>query len=157
MDGERRESQVRRLEECLREVVTGRIGNRQWLFFELSRRWPELVGSRVADHAVPAWVRGEAIWIYVDGPAWMQELSLMKQDLLEKIVRSVPDLGIRDIRWLQRPIERSMPEEQPPAEKEIDPDQERDFSALLGIVRDSGCQQALFRLWQTVKRRQQES
>ncbi len=48
-------------------------------------RWEELVGADVAAHATPTSVRGGALVVTVDHPAWGSSLRLLGGDLLRRL------------------------------------------------------------------------
>lgn len=57
-----------------------------------------MVGKAIAAKARPTHYQGECLVVEVDHPAWMQELSLLKQQLLKKISREYPKIKVREIR-----------------------------------------------------------
>lgn len=63
----------------------------------LIERWPVLVGEQIAAHAQAEQLRGGRLIVRVDHSAWMQELVLLKPQLLEKIggAAGVTDLVFR--------------------------------------------------------------
>ena len=48
-------------------------------------RWEKIVGKVIARHAQPSSLRGKKLSVVVDSSAWMQQLSLLKPELLEKL------------------------------------------------------------------------
>jgi predicted nucleic acid-binding Zn ribbon protein len=59
--------------------------------------WEKTVGGVIAHHAQPQSVRGKKLTLIVDSPAWMQQLSLLKPEILEKVNRGLGKDSIRDI------------------------------------------------------------
>ena len=51
----------------------------------LQQRWPEIVGTEVAAHAVPDVLRGRTLDVTVDTSAWCQELQLRTDELLGRL------------------------------------------------------------------------
>lgn len=47
--------------------------------------WPEIVGERIAARTRPGAIARGVLWIEVANAAWLQELSLLKDELLERI------------------------------------------------------------------------
>lgn len=142
------------LGEQLEYVIGRNLGKRQWDFIELTRQWPALAGEKVAAHTKPAWIKKDVLWVFVEGSTWMQELSFLKPNLLAKVNKRLQTIFLSDMRWLQQlQIHDTflVATSQPP-EKILDKQQEENFFTLTQIVTDSGCQQALFRLWQTFQR-----
>jgi hypothetical protein len=59
--------------------------------------WEKSVGRVIARHAQPQAVRGKKLTLIVDSPAWMQQLSLLKPEIIEKVNRSLGRDEIKDI------------------------------------------------------------
>lgn len=60
--------------------------------------WNEVVGARIAKHAQPERMMDTTLIVRVDHSAWMQELQMLKPDLLRKIHAHVAPKLIQDIR-----------------------------------------------------------
>ncbi len=86
--------------------------------YEIWDRWGEIVGPAISQHAQPASWRRTTLVVRVSGHAWMQELHLMRGDIIERIRRACPHAAIKDIRFeLGRPGET----EPPPPPKRNEP------------------------------------
>jgi len=59
--------------------------------------WDKLVGEQIAARARPLRLRKGVLEVQVDHPVWMQQLQLMKPQILEKISTKIPNAGITDI------------------------------------------------------------
>ena len=59
--------------------------------------WEKAVGKVIARHAQPYSLRGKKMTLVVDSPAWMQQLSLLKPEIIEKVNRRLGHNAIRDI------------------------------------------------------------
>lgn len=57
--------------------------------------WRAICGEAVARHCAPADLRDGVLSIVVDSPAWMQQLSFLKAELLDRLRPH----GIEDIRF----------------------------------------------------------
>ncbi len=53
--------------------------------YRVFREWPAAVGEQVARHAWPARLQGKTLHVVVDSSPWMQELSLLKTDILDRL------------------------------------------------------------------------
>lgn len=53
--------------------------------YRVFREWPDAVGDQVARHARPARLQGKTLHVVVDSSPWMQELSLLKTDILDRL------------------------------------------------------------------------
>ena len=52
---------------------------------KLMARWEKIAGKAVAKHARPARLRGKVLIVRVDQPTWMQELTFLKHEIMERI------------------------------------------------------------------------
>jgi len=59
--------------------------------------WGKAVGKVVARHAQPQALRGKKLALVVDSPAWMQQLSLLKPEIIEKLNRGLGREEVREI------------------------------------------------------------
>ena len=74
-------------------------------------QWEKSVGLVIARHAQPQTVRGKKLTLVVDSPAWMQQLSLLKPEIVEKVNRNLGKGTIKDITLRLGEVESR---EQPP-------------------------------------------
>jgi predicted nucleic acid-binding Zn ribbon protein len=65
--------------------------------YRIVGQWEETVGPVIARHARPQTVRGKKLYLSVDSPAWMQQLSLLKPEIIEKVNRNFGKDAINDI------------------------------------------------------------
>lgn len=65
----------------------------------LREAWPELVGSQIAQHSQPGFIKDFSLHIFVDHPGWLPELERMKRPLLLKLQSSYRELNIRKLRF----------------------------------------------------------
>ncbi len=65
--------------------------------YRIIGKWEKTVGTVIARHAQPQLIRGKKLTLIVDSPAWMQQLSLLKQELIEKVNKSFGKEVIRSI------------------------------------------------------------
>ncbi|ACK42822.1 MULTISPECIES: DUF721 domain-containing protein [Dictyoglomus] len=66
-------------------------------------KWEEVVGETLSQHTKPAYVREGVLYVYVDSSVWVQELSLFKDKLIEKLNSSmiIPHV-IKDIVFIDK-------------------------------------------------------
>jgi len=133
----------------LEQVIAHRLGSRYWEFFLLTRAWESLVGKRAAGHVLPAWIRKNTLWVYVDGSGWMQEMTFMKPELLGRVNDLLSSAVITDIRWTHKPLKEksrfkrkySLPD------REVDRGEKGNFLEMTQTIGDPKCGQALFKMW----------
>ena len=59
--------------------------------------WGGAVGDVIAQHAQPSMVRGRKLTVTVDSSAWMQQLSLLKPEIIEKLNASMGTNAVESI------------------------------------------------------------
>jgi Dna[CI] antecedent, DciA len=59
--------------------------------------WTSYVGESAARYSTPLRVRSHRLVVRVDDPLWMQQLSLLKHELLKKYQRAFPSLQLTEI------------------------------------------------------------
>lgn len=66
-------------------------------------KWEKVVGETLSQHTKPAYVKDGILYVYVDSSVWVQELSLFKNNLIEKLNDSValPNV-IKDIVFIDK-------------------------------------------------------
>lgn len=67
--------------------------------YGLWEKWGGIVGAEIAAHARPFRWQGHVLVVRVKHPAWIQELSYFKPQMLERIRASHPEAELLDIRF----------------------------------------------------------
>jgi predicted nucleic acid-binding Zn ribbon protein len=65
---------------------------------EIYKCWEEAAGPFVARHAKPVRVKNNVLILSVRSPAWLQELSLLKPELLANFSRLMGDKAPADLK-----------------------------------------------------------
>ncbi len=65
--------------------------------YRIFSEWERTVGQAIARHARPLSLRGSKLMLVVDSPAWMQQLSLMKPELRDKLNAGLGKESVREI------------------------------------------------------------
>jgi hypothetical protein len=53
--------------------------------YRIFGQWEKAVGKVIARHAQPCSLRGKKMTLVVDSPAWMQQLSLLKPEIVGEV------------------------------------------------------------------------
>lgn len=53
--------------------------------YTMSDKWEAIVGKNIAAHSCPAGIHHKRLYVIVDSPVWLQEMSFYKDDLAEKV------------------------------------------------------------------------
>jgi len=116
--------------------------------YRIFGHWERTVGAVIARHAQPQSVRGSKLVLVVDSPAWMQQLSLLKPEIIEKLNRSLGREALKDIMLKLGDVEAV--HEQPAAEDPVgpllDPDERAKIEQYVGEIADADTRQAVRRV-----------
>jgi predicted nucleic acid-binding Zn ribbon protein len=84
----------------------------------LVRLWPEVVGDAIARRTEVTGLKFHTAVVKVSGAMWIQELNLMKPQILERLRTTMGNDAVRDLRFVsgrlsrrERPKLRSVPRE----------------------------------------------
>ncbi len=116
--------------------------------------WDQLVGEQIAARARPKKLRGGVLEVQVDHPVWMQQLHLLKPEILKKINTIIPNAGIVDLYLRQSASVHTAQRAQkqktaaPPLwqKTELQAWEKRAIEEQLAAVKDQGLQAELRRL-----------
>jgi hypothetical protein len=61
-------------------------------FLELIKRWPEIVGTMVAENSTPVAIKFRRLQVATSHPLFSQELSFLTNHIIQKIHESFPEL-----------------------------------------------------------------
>lgn len=67
----------------------------------LIRRWPEVVGEAIARRTEVSGLKFHTAVVKVSGAMWLQELNLMKPQILARLRETLGDDAVRDLRFVQ--------------------------------------------------------
>ncbi len=59
--------------------------------------WDKVVGNDIKKHTKPRYVRGKRMWVDVDDPVWIQQLTFLKSRILKKLNRELKGGKIENI------------------------------------------------------------
>ncbi len=87
------------------------------------RRWPEVVGTMLAEKSHPDRYGRGTVWVAVQGSAWAQELRMMKETILTRLgdLSGEPSL-FKDVRFGVRPLPNRISEDSTKPAEEPEPD-----------------------------------
>lgn len=88
---------IERLSTTLLKVLKAQGMEGRLSEYRIVGQWEQAVGAAIARHAQPVAVRAKKLVLVVDSPAWMQQLSLMKPEIMEKLNQGLGRDGIKDI------------------------------------------------------------
>ena len=115
--------------------------------YRIFGQWEKTVGPGIASHAQPVSVRGRKLFLAVDSPAWMQQLSLLKPEIIGKVNRSLGKEAIKDITLR---IGEIAPATRPPADASVravlDPEEREKIEEYVRHLHDAVNREAVRRV-----------
>ena len=67
--------------------------------FQALRRWPEIVGDRIAENTKPLYITENSVYVMAKGSVWCQELSYIKSKIIKEINETMGFDAIKDVRY----------------------------------------------------------
>lgn len=115
--------------------------------YKVLGQWEKAVGAVIARHARPESVRGRTLALIVDSPAWMQQLSLLKPEIIRKLNER---LGKETVRGISLKIGEIAPYCGPagasPARANLDPEERARIETYVREIHDPDAQAAIRRV-----------
>lgn len=112
--------------------------------------WDEVVGPQIAARARPNKIRGSVLEICVDQPAWMQQLQLMKPQILQKLNAQLGEGEIKEIFLKKGKVQPSAAAKAPPPpawkSASLDLAEREQIDAILSGVEDQDLRKSLQRM-----------
>jgi hypothetical protein len=110
--------------------------------------WDQVVGPQIAARARPLRLRDGVLEIRVDQPVWMQQLQLMKPQILSRLAQRLGRETIRDIYLRRGRIEPGPPPPAPaPPLPMLNEEEKAAVDAAVGQVTDPELRQNLLALF----------
>lgn len=109
--------------------------------------WEKAVGPVIARHAQPQAVRGKKLTLVVDSPAWMQQLSLLKPEIMEKVNSTLGKKTINDITLRLGEVEsQAAPPEEPPVRSVLNQEEREKIEDYVRGISDPDTREAVRRV-----------
>jgi predicted nucleic acid-binding Zn ribbon protein len=140
-----RRGKVEKLSSTIERILSDRGWGAKLKEYRVFSLWQKAVGPGIARHAQPASIRGKRLTVMVDSSAWMQQLSLMKPEVLSRVNDRLGPDGIESITLKLGELERAdeRPEEYKPAAGNLEAGERRRIAEYLAGVKDPDAREAL--------------
>lgn len=83
----------RAIDKCLRNFSIDKAV-RQW---EAVHIWEDVVGPKIASHTKTEKISFGKLFVAVDSPAWRNEISFQKENILKKLNKRLKSVKIKEI------------------------------------------------------------
>ena len=140
-----RRGKVEKLSSTIEKILNDRGWGAKLKEYRVFSLWRKAVGPGIARHAQPASIRGKRLTVVMDSSAWMQQLSLMKPEILSKVNYHLGPDGIEGITLklgeLERPEER--PEEFQPAAGTLEAEEQKRIEECTATIKEPVIRESL--------------
>jgi hypothetical protein len=135
--------------DLLESVFSGKPAQKRLRDIKVWEVWEEVVGAPIAAKALPASMRDGVLTLKVRGSAWMQQLSLMKHEIISRLNRTIGEEVVRDLVFKQGTIERLQPDlpETPPARRELSKQEKETLEQLVSPLKEQELRDAFIALF----------
>ena len=95
-----------RIASALQPILDRLDGEGHFGIVRLMKTWPEVVGETIARRTEVQSLKFHVAVVKVSGAMWIQELNLMKMQILERLRDVLNDDTVRDIRFVKGTLSR---------------------------------------------------
>jgi predicted nucleic acid-binding Zn ribbon protein len=141
-----RRGKVELLSTTIEKILNERGWGAKLKEYRVFSLWAKAVGPGIARHSQPASIRGRRLTVIVDSSAWMQQLSLLKPEIIAKVNDRLGPDGIEGITLKLGELEGpgGPPEEaRPAAAGPLDPAEKKRIEDYLASIADPEARAAL--------------
>jgi len=140
-----RRGKVEKLSLTIEKILNDRGWGAKLKEYRVFSLWRKAVGPGIARHAQPASIRGKRLTVVVDSSAWMQQLSLMKPEVLSRVNDRLGPDGIEGITLRLGELERADegPEELQPVGGKLEAGEQKRIEECIANIKDLQTREAL--------------
>ncbi|HKD68367.1 MAG TPA: DUF721 domain-containing protein [Candidatus Binataceae bacterium] len=91
----------------------------QFALFRLVRVWPQVAGEAIARHTEVASLKFHTAVVKVSTAMWIQELNLMKRQILTRLIEAMGDDSVRDLRFVKGTLSRQSHPRKAPSKRSV--------------------------------------
>jgi hypothetical protein len=95
-----------RIASALQPILDRLDGEGHFGIVRLMKTWPEVVGETIARRTEVQSLKFHTAVVKVSGAMWIQELNLMKTQILSRLREALHDDSVRDIRFVKGTLSR---------------------------------------------------
>jgi hypothetical protein len=137
------------LAALLEAVFAGKPAEKRMRESKVWQVWGEAVGEQIAAKSQPAAFRDGILTVKVTGSAWLQQLSLMKQDLIHHLNAAIGTPLVTDIFFKQGSLRDLLDKrpEGPPPKRKLSETEKKQLAELAAPVTDPELREAIVALF----------
>ena len=103
MKKKKREAEVSPLSASVTSVMRSMAEQHKNVHPEIWARWFDIVGSQMYKRAFPKHLKGKTLTIGVGNSVWLQELSFIRQTIIDRLAEEVGPDVVKEIRFVLDP------------------------------------------------------
>ena len=136
---------VEKLSSTIEKILRDRGWGTKLKEYRIYGIWEKAVGRGIARHARPAGMRGKKLTVLVDSSAWMQQLSLLKPEIMGKVNQYLREDAVESITLKLGEFEPSavQRDEYRPAEGKLGPEEQAKIEACVAGITDEQTRESL--------------
>lgn len=89
----------KKIDSIMKDVLEGTGLESKIKKYRIFNHWDEIVGKQIGDKTSPEKFVKDCLYINVENPTWSNELSLMSQQLINKINSFLKENIVKEIRF----------------------------------------------------------
>jgi hypothetical protein len=137
------------ISDLLEAAFSGKPVQKRLRDIKVWQAWEEAVGTQIASKASPASMRDGVLTLRVKGSAWMQQLSLMKHDIISHLNSAVGEQIVSDLVFKQGTVTRlhDDPPEASPEKRQLSKQEKESLEELVSQLQDQELREAFMTLF----------
>ncbi len=145
----KKENNLQDLKSLLQSIVSGMEGAPLKEQIRIRDMWEAIVGPHIAKKASPEGIRNGILSVSVESSVWMQELTFMKQQILERINKVCESSKVQDIRFKLGKTPRGMDNSNEGMLPELNEEEQAMIEKQTGAIEDQDVRESLQSLLST--------
>jgi predicted nucleic acid-binding Zn ribbon protein len=136
---------VEKLSSTIEKILRDRGWGTKLKEYRIYGVWEKAVGKGIARHARPAGMRGKKLTVIVDSSAWMQQLSLLKPEIMGKVNQHLREDAVESITLKLGEFELSavQRDEYRPADAQLGPEEQTRIEERVAGIADLKTRESL--------------
>jgi len=136
---------VEKLSSTIEKILRDRGWGAKLKEYRIYGVWEKVVGQGIARHARPAGMRGKKLTVLVDSSAWMQQLAMLKPEIMGKVNQHLREDAVESITLKLGEFEPAavQRDEYRPADGKLGPEEQRRIEKCVAGIADLQTRESL--------------
>lgn len=102
----KRRSAPQRIGDAISPILSGLDTQGQFDLVRVVRLWPEVVGEAISRRTEVSSLKFHTLVVKVSGAMWIQELNLMRAQIVERMRAALENDSVREVRFVKGTLSR---------------------------------------------------